>query len=1095
MSYNFSIVKPDGVSRTVSPTSYSIDKEEVFLQGQITGYDQVKVNYAGTEFTSIGNESDISIVDGTWVFPDPNTSEGIDLDQGSNTFIITASDSNNVGVSATLTVIVISNMDSFAVAPNPPLNLKANRAQDNVQINWVHTDPEISSYNVYASSNSGGNNGYIRLNRIPIDPITYGEKKERTTQIVNLESDIETISEDPNILTIQAAQNTTIRDIGTQEIAENVKRLRISTSVSSVELETTITFNHNRRNPDPLTTLSVGEFTSLSEYQPLYYVVTSVKVIDNQEVESAFSVEVGAAPIDLQNVNTTLPNVTDAQLTEELISSIYDADPTASVQGGSAIRDLFIDPVVSEMSRIRVVLDFCYKATNFVTLNNIDDPTGLGESLDVGNSTYKQLLQEALFIDTPTQMQNLIDLCFDRLASNLGIKRKAGAVARGEATFFTRSAPTFDLVIPIGQIITGGGSQFRVLQSGIITVAEAPNFYNPITRRYEITLPIQAFSVGIDGNLTSGQITAGAPLGLNVTNMASTFGGTTRENNQALTSRAMTYISSVDVGTKSGYERIARESAGVEGYEVIDADNPYMLRDNELGGKVDIWVRGEILSNVTDVYAPSYRAKRGSRFVPLYSEGSYQFLASDATIESPLHQMINRAGAFGLKVQTGPDAGQFFDLTGSSILDNILTLDKSIPQPTYRMTDIILGDYRTDVTNNIILTRQPVRKINSVKKADGTDLPFTFYKKEDPLMRGQSSKAQDYIIFDNTEGEKIIAITGEQHTLNEFYAETLINRGVDITTIVVKDSNDVAFKSPFQNASPDYLIEVNDDLTTIKRTTNTNITSSQTVFVDYEHLENITVSYQTNLVVSNLQLEIDSQKHLGADVLIKEVLPVRVNIKGLIYLEPGVSPSATDSLIRAALENRIREENLGGRLFSSDIIREIDFVQGVSYVSIPLTQLSLTAGDQILREEVSPASPIEITQFQSTSHKLWIMDTDLNHVPDSSGGENARVFLDGNEIGFLTVGQRETLANWNGVKGSIVGLEKAYINVDGVPQEIANSARKVMLSLPLGKTPIDYTIEVNYTCGDGKGVVGELRLSKFTYFEVGELSFTYEERR
>lgn len=1093
MSYNFSIVKPDGVSRSVSPTSYSIDKEEVFLQGQITGYDQVKVSYMGTEFTSVGNETDIDIVDNSWVFPNGN--DGIDLNQGSNTFIITASDSNNVDVSASLTVIVISNLDSFAVAPNPPLNLKALRAQDNVQINWVHTDNDISSYNVYASSNSGGNNGYIRINRIPIDPITYGEKKERITSVVDFESDVETISEDPNILTIQAAQNTTVKDVGTQEIAESFKRLRITTNVSAIELETTVTFRHNRKNPDQLTTLSVGEFTSLSEYQPLYYVVTAVKVIDNQQVESAFSVEVGAAPIDLQNINTTLPNVTDAQLTEEIISSIYDADPTASVHGGSAIRDLFIDPVVSEMSRIRVVLEFCYKATNFVTLNDIDDPTGLGESLDVGNSTYKQLLQEALFIDTPTQMQNLIDLCFDRLASNLGIKRKAGSVARGEVTFFSRSLPTFDLTVPIGLVISGGGVRFRVLQSGIITVAEAPNFYNPLTKRYEITLPVQAITAGIVGNLTSGQITTGAPLGLNVTNKTSTFGGATRENNQALTSRAMTYVSSVDVGTKAGYERVTRESAGVDGYEVIGADSPYMLRDNELGGKVDIWVRGEILSNVTDVYAPSYKAKKGSRFVPLYSEGSYQFLASDATIESPLHEMINRTGAFGLKVQTGPNAGHFFDLTGSSILDNILTLDKTIPQPTYRMTDIILGDYRTDVTNKIILTRQPVRKINSVKKADGTDIPYTFYKKEDPLILGQSSKAQDYIIFNNEEGEKIISITGEQHTLNELYAETLVNRGVDITALSVKDASGVSFKSPLQDLSPDYLIEINDELVTIKRTINSSITSGQVVFVDYEHLENITVSYQTNLVVSNLQLEVDEQKHLGADVLIKEVSPVKVNVKGLIYLEPGVNPSTTDSLVRAAIENRIREENLGGRLFSSDIIREIDFVQGVSYVSIPLTELSLSAGDQILREKVSPTAPVEITEYQSTSHKLWIMDTDLDNVPNSSGGENARVFLDGAEIEFLTVGQRETLSNWNGIKGSIVGLEKAYVNVDGVPQEIANSARKVMLSLPLGKTPTDYDIEVNYTCGNGTGVVGELRLSKFSYFEIGELSFTYEVRR
>jgi hypothetical protein len=52
-----------------------------------------------------------------------------------------------------------------------------------------------------------------------------------------------------------------------------------------------------------------------------------------------------------------------------------------------------------------------------------------------------------------------------------------------------------------------------------------------------------------------------------------------------------------------------------------------------------------------------------------------------------------------------------------------------------------------------------------------------------------------------------------------------------------------------------------------------------------------------------------------------------------------------------------------------------------------------------------------------------------------------------------------------------------------------------MLSLPLGETPSDYVIEINYTCGDGTGVVGEIRVNRFSYFQVGDLSFTYEEER
>ena len=1090
MSNSLKIIKPDGVSSTVS-TNYSTDKEEVFIHGLVEGYNQITVSFLDEVFTSVGVDADIIINDGTWQFPDPNTTkEGIDLNQGSNSFLITATDGSNT---TSLTLIVISSIDSNTAIPQPPLNIKAERADDNVILSWVHTDSEIKSYNVFASTVSGGGDGYRKINKIPIDPITYGFKLEKVTYIADFSSDLKTIEEDPNVLTIKALQNTIESDVGTQEIAESVSRLRVATNVSSIELETKVSFKHNRSTPDAASTIDIGEFASLNANTPLYYVITAVKVVDNQSVESTFSVEVGSAPINLQLVNTTLPNVTDAQLTESMITAIYDADSTASVHAGSAIRDLFIDPVVSEVSRIRVLLDFCYKATNFVSLNDIDDPTGLGESIFVSNSNYKQLLKEAYFLDTDTQVQNLIDICFDRLASNLGIVRLSGQVARGEATFFSRSLPTFDLIVPIGQIISSSGIRFRTLQTGTITVSDAPSFYNPTTRRYEITLPIQADTSGLSGNVTSGQISTGAPLGLSVVNNASTFGGSTRETNQELMTRAMTYISSVDVGTKAGYERVARESAGVLGYEVIDADSQYMVRDNDQGGKVDIWVRGEMLSRVTDVYAPSYRSRKDSRFIPIQSEGAYKFQASDATTENPLFKMIDRAGTFGLKNQTN---GEFFDLTGATISEGkILILDDEITQPTYRMTDIILGDYRTDVTNKVVLDRQPVRQVISVRKADNTDLSYTFYKTEDPLVQGQSSKAQDYIIIDNDGLEKIISITAEQQTLNELYTETLSNRGIDITSIVVKDSNGNTFASPLTSTTPDYVIEVNEDLTTIKRTTISTITSGQTVFVDYEYLENITVTYQTNLVVSNLQLEIDEQKHMGADVLIKEVSPVTVNVKGLVYLEQGANATSVDSIIKSSLFNLITKTTLGGSLYPSDFIREMDSVEGVSYVSIPLTELSLTKGDQILREEVKPTVPVEITEFTSSSHKVWIMDVQLDHVPASSEGSNARVFLNKEEIETLSVGQRENASNWVGAKGSIVGLENASISTNGVLTEIPNSARKLMLSLPLGETPLDYNIEVNYTCGDGKGVVGEIRLNHYSYFQVGDLSFTYEEER
>ena len=192
-----------------------------------------------------------------------------------------------------------------------------------------------------------------------------------------------------------------------------------------------------------------------------------------------FSVEVSGSPIDIRDATAGLPVTSDEELTEEMLASIFDADPDASVQAGSAIRDLFVDPLVSEVSRTRFVLDFTYRATNFISLLGIDDPLNSGGSIPVASSSYKQTLKDALFLDTDTQVQNLIDQAFQRLAQNLGITRREGSKARGEVVFFTTSVPTFDLDIPQGLILSNGDVQFRTMRSASILSSLSEQLLQP----------------------------------------------------------------------------------------------------------------------------------------------------------------------------------------------------------------------------------------------------------------------------------------------------------------------------------------------------------------------------------------------------------------------------------------------------------------------------------------------------------------------------------------------------------------------------------------------------------------------------------------
>lgn len=1096
----FEIIRPDGVKTSDSAVVFSTLNDEVVLRGNIEGYSLIEITFNGTLFTSEGVDADISIVAGGWVFP---SSGGIDISQGSNSFEIVASDPE--AGSKTIQLDIVSPENSSVAPPDPPSNLRVNRLKNAVEITFDHTDTSVKYYNIYgATTSGGGRNGYYLINAIPLDPLTYGTRTEVSTQLGELSLDITPENADPLYVEIQAVQkdnNTdlTTSSLGEQLIPEGTTRIRVASVVSAMNLEVSVKFKH-MRNGTPTSqppTYQIGEFSVLPATSPIYYVVTAVKVVEDTEIESTYSVEAAGQPIDVQATSLSLPNVSDNDLTTSLISSIYAADPDASVQAGSAIRDLMVDPMVSELSRVRFAIDFSYRATNFLSLLNIDDPLNTGASIPVSSSSYKKALKDAFFLQTDAQVQNLIDGAFERLASNFGLSRKLGVKARGEVVFYTTSKPSYSLNVPLGTVLTGGGVSFKTISSGSIGSENAASLWNPVKKRYALTLQIEAIDAGSLGNVTSGQITQGSPAGLRVINEAPTFGGQDVESNSNLASRSLAYLSSVDVGTRSGYARVARETQGVISSVIIDSDSPYMVRDEGAGGKVDIWVRGETIASVTDVYAPSYKAKKGARFLPIISEGAYAFKLADNSAPS-IYEIINREDlGYGLKNAT---SGEFFDVTNATITNgNLITLDTSLSQPSYTFGDVILGDYRSEVSNVIKLARQPVREVVSVKKSDGTALSFEFFKAEDPLRYGQSTRASDYVVVQNDGVEKILSVTDETHTMIGFYGDRLGYLGVDVNTIVVTNSNGVVFDSPLDpNVSdPHYEIVLEDTgEVSIKRTSATGgIADGELVLVSYSYLENLTITYKTNLVLSNLQVELEANKHLGADVLAKEVSPVYVNIKAVVVIDKGASVNTVDSLIRNNLSNLLLGQVVGGSLRVSDVVREIDGTDGVSYVVMPITQLALQEGASILREEINLGSPRLVTELQNSSHQVWVLDSSLGHVSASAGGTTARVFLDGGEIPVLSVSQRALKSNWNKISASIMGLEGLSVLSGLSYVDIANSTNKVVLCLPYGDHPSNHKLSINYTTGDGVGVVGDIVVNDFSYLQVGDVSFTYEEAR
>lgn len=1090
------IVTPEG-KRANLPATFSTAKENLFLRGFSSGTSNVNVQYKGETFTSASGDVLLD-VDGSFTFPNPSVfPEGFDLSSGVNTFTL-KEDSNRDGF-----VVNVILSDEAVGLPEPPTGLVVKRRQNAVEISFSHTDSEVSYYTLYASTISGGGaEGYQQVNFEPLDPVKYGSRTEVVEEIGQLKTDVALESADPlfaEVLVNQKEGETALSStsLGEKEIPEYANRLRVSTTINNVYLKTSISFLHNRSATEFSTpkTVQVGTFTSLPSSESLYYIVSATKVIGGVEVESSYSSEVAGKPIQIATSTSSIPVVTRDQLVADMVQTIYLAQPDVSVVAGSVVRDVIIDPLASEMERSRFLLDFSYRSSSFLGLIQIDDPLNEGISIAVEDSQYKSALQSALFLESPDQVQILIDSAFEKLASNFGVQRRLSSQASGEVEFFTTSPPTFSFSIPSGTRVTGSGQSFITTTSASIPLEDASRFYNPVTKRYSVRVPIVAEEGGVRGNLTTGMINRGAPLGLSVTNPSPTFGGDDVENNIELAVRALGSLNSVDGGTKGGYERLSRSVAGVLDSFVVDASSEYMKRDDGKGGKVDVWVKGESLASVTDVFAPSYQSSFGSRFIPIGGVGAYRFRSLEATLETPIFEMIDRtfpSVRFGLYNAT---TKTYFDLSGYVVEDyRTIRLDSSISQPSYNLGDIFTGDWRSDFSSELVLSRQPVREVLSVVDEDGAQITnYSVKNNNDPLILGRSSKDTASVTLSNTSEEKIRTVSDESHVITGFYEERLLKLGADPLSIVVKSLSNVTYYSPY-TSDPDYSI-LSDGLgqISIKRTQGSRITDGETILISYNYLENIVVTYTTNLVVKNAQDLLDTQKNLGADVLVKEIREAPLNINASIVLERGFASSDVNALLQYNLSSFIASTNIGGVIRPSEIIREINSTEGVSHVSLPLVNLSFSEGTFIVREEVKTAlaESREISALSNGLSRVWVIDTRLLNTPVDAGGLGARVFKKNlstgveTELLVLSDIERNNSANWKANTATILG-DAGLVGTD-------ESASKIVVGLEVGDDPYNNVFYVDYTVANKVEVISEAILNEFSYFSVGEISFTFEE--
>jgi len=1059
------------------------------------------------------------------VFPD-----GLSLNFGRNSIRVRAVDvTGAISAPSEVTVDLLREQD-VALVSAPPSGIRLRRKRDAVEIVFSEQLlPNIKGYNVYASTEAGGGtSGYYRINRDIIQDIAFQEETlTRVPENTTSTSGTRTVFLDNEFGAVGVAVDQrdfddNVLDTTDQQVIDVSlagERLKVTTTVEVVTTVNFLLFEHNRTALESEGVTNNEFFADVPADIPLYYVITSIVYdpVTNTELESAYSAELTGLPLVIDSQIREIPRRTRFDVSEDYIDAILRIDNEISVIPGSVVRDIFIDPFATEAERLYFVTDFISRSQSFSTLLLVD-----------ASDTYKGALASALGLNVTNDVQPIIDDSFDKLAQNAQVTRQGAEVAIGEVVFFTRQEPAQDIVIEAGVSVgTDESVTFTVTANTTLPFADRASYFNQQRQRYEITVPIQADDAGDVGNVPVNSIrnAFGGVGTLQVTNLEATRFGRDEESNSDLADRAVLAFSSVDAGTEAGYLATALKQQGVFRALVVEAGDTYMARDYDevrmknIGGKVDLWIQGENLITVSDTFALRFDVERDVRFFLDSDPSLLIFVADDDRLspEAPITAMLGEtpselAQGFGFQNLT---TGDVFDLSGVSILGfNRIQLNTGIAQPPVSPNDILSGDYRFRESDQFVFTRQPVKQLNSVQSVTSGDTlaagtNYDLFKLEDPLFEGNSTQAQDYLQITQAGGiptGDVVIVNNERHVLIGQIPESLDNLGASPLTVRVFSLDRVTEYQGPSAATPDFFINEGNETTALEIVRNPAgvITNGQEVVADYEHDENFAVEYVINKVVQDVQTAVEAQRHVTADVLVKEAVENMIDLELTIVMLPGANQSIVDAAVRTNVSQLLNSLGIGDPVHQSDVLRVIENTPGVDYVVIPFARLTHADGNLIVREPLNNA----FTFLETTPvAKLYVLQDGLNYATTDGGGVETLhkgVFEDRLPMTLVStysdLGNTQGAALLVGAGGIIIDGYSDDTTLDALgfdtteekeEQRLLLTANRVFLSLNVADSPENHGYEVTYATEGDTSSESSIILTDVTYGELGDLTITF----
>lgn len=258
-------------------------------------------------------------------------------------------------------------------------------------------------------------------------------------------------------------------------------------------------------------------------------------------------------------------------ITAQLQSDLKAIEPACDVNKGP-LKRLYIDPAAQMVVREQTQID---RLIGLFTLQRLDNI--LNDEIDAQVSPFA------------------------------GMGRFGGRPASGFITFFALSQPTGSVTFNIGDQIGDNSATlvYRVTQQITIAATAFPNFFNPITRRYEFVVPIEAISVGAASEVPENIITRIlTPIdGIDgCINTQPTTNGFDVESNDSLDTRFRNRLEGQTLGTKGGLTSEIINIPSVTDVQLVtSADGSLFSRRTALPA-IDLYVLGSVPQADTAVF-------------------------------------------------------------------------------------------------------------------------------------------------------------------------------------------------------------------------------------------------------------------------------------------------------------------------------------------------------------------------------------------------------------------------------------------------------------------------------------------------------------